>query len=251
MNDIEEYENAYLRRFGRDQKSLERKKARVEAKKARQEKEELERKKDQATLSTWDYVLLECIRKEDMRMSLKIGPMQSVDSTEKLFYCGLIRKADRVLSLDERMRIHGFFDSAEYRQHEKRLQSVINKEEKERIKAVFTNLGITDKDDMWELTDAGQQKIREKRDEMRLLWKRLGAFRAKDGVAFQKEVAANLPNLPLFLTMGIAHGAILGYMMSESTTDHTHGITEVADISWSESAAGWNSEDFDVSGIGF
>ena len=51
--------------------------------------------------------------------------------------------------------------------------------------------------------------------------------------------------------MGISHGAIMGYMMSESTVNHTHGITEFVNASWSTSDAGWDGGDFDALGAVF
>ena len=247
-NDLGEYEKEYLGRL-EEQGPPDEIKKRLEA--GQRKRLKAEQRKRLKTISTWDYVFLECVRKGDMRMALRIGPEHAFYSLEKVLFCDLIRKIDRALSLDERMLIQEFLDSAEYRQYRERFQKVITFEEENTMVSVLNDGGIRKNDGMVELTQAGRQNLGEKREEMLRLWNGLESLRAKDGDAFRKAADASLTCLPLLLVMGISHGAIMGYMMSESTVNHTHGITEFVNASWSTSDAGWDGGDFDTLGAVF
>ena len=78
--------------------------------------------------------------------------------------------------------------------------------------------------DMLEPTEAGSRKMRRKRAEMRLLWRKLEDLCANDRAKFQQEAKENLIYLPLLIAMGMASGAAMVYMTSEASTDHMYGI---------------------------
>lgn len=103
--DFEKYEQEYLERYvrggGQNSKSL-------AAKAVRERRERMDAAKKtaaEADPDSWDYVALEMIRREDLRISIKLGTMRSAESRLKLFCHGLITKRERDPTFDELERI--------------------------------------------------------------------------------------------------------------------------------------------------
>ncbi len=222
-SDIEAYEKEYLKRLQMDLAEREARRAKEEE--AQEAARNAQRAKLIKTLSAWDYVVLESIRREDLRTPIRIGTMRTIDGMERLFHCGLVRKLSRKMSFDERERFEAFLDSPEYKQHEKRLVRIMTPEDRSRIDDVIEEIGMEKKDELLEITEEGTQQLKKRRGEMRRLWSRLeGLYYKKGRAGFQKAISGSLTHLPFLVTMGLANGAIMAYMVSEASPDHLHGI---------------------------
>ena len=228
-SNINEYEIGYLKRL--ESQRMEREDP--EARKARLAMEEVEREELLKTLSVWDYVILESIRRKDPRMRIRIGTMKTIDGMEKVFRCGLVKKPDRMPPFDERERLEAFKDSLEYKQYEERLKRMVTWEERERIKQVLKTVGLKEIVDMLELTESGRRALKEKRAEMLRLWRNLTALHAKnDKAGFQEAADGSLDYFPLMVVMGFASSSAMTHMISEAGTDHLHWVGESGVSSW-------------------
>ena len=178
------------------------------------------------SLSVWDYVVLEFIWRKDPRILLRIGTMRTVDIIHKLFQLVLVKKLSEP-SFDEMERHEALLDSPEYKQYKKRRERIMTSETRNKIDFTCGMIKIENIDDMLEPTEAGSRKMRKKRAEMRLLWRKLEDLCANDRAKFQQEAKENLIYLPLLIAMGMASGAAMVYMASEASTDHMYGIHEI------------------------
>ena len=191
-----------------------------------QEKTELQKSEQGRELSVWDYVVLEFIWRKDPRILLRIGTMRTVDIIHKLFQLVLVKKLSEP-SFDEMERHEALLDSPEYKQYKKRRERIMTSETRNKIDFTCGMIKIENIDDMLEPTEAGSRKMRKKRAEMRLLWRKLEDLCDNDRAKFQQKAKENLIYLPLLIAMGMASGAAMVYMASEASTDHMYGIHEI------------------------
>ena len=202
--DLEEYEKEYLEK-------LEKKKEPSEEEKIEKEREF---SKEIENLNTADYTLLEAERRENLLLSLNVGLMEGLDSTEKLYHLGLIKKLDRKLTFSEKEKLERQKDTPQFKQYVARLQRIMDSEAEQRIREYQANLGLRKVDDPFELTEKGKQILEKKRKELEIIWKEMNsAYDSKDKQLFQKKVESNKSFFPLFLIMGFTNGAMMGAMM--------------------------------------
>ena len=122
--DLEKYEKEYLEK-------LEKKKEPSEEEKLEKEKEF---SKEIENLNTVDYTLLESERRENLLLSLNVGLMEGLDSTEKLYRLGLIKKLDRKLTFSEKEKLERQKDTPQFKQYVARLQRIMDSEAEQRIR---------------------------------------------------------------------------------------------------------------------
>lgn len=190
----------------------------------------------EAELDSWDYVVLEMIRREDPRIPMKIGTVRSFESFLKLFCHGLIAKLDRPATFDELERIHAFLDSAEYKQYKNRLRKLMTQEVEECLKTVVAITGVRNQEDMWDLTDEGRRALQTKRVEIIALHDRMTKQYRANRTDFYENAESYVWALPLMVAMGVGTGVMMAYM--HSVADASYGMLysvgrpEYADIGY-------------------
>jgi len=204
-------------------------KEREEKERKKKEQEELERqekeKQDQVerrtvaellrTLSPKDYIVLESLRRDDWQLSLKLGTMELMAITEKLFRCGLIKRLDREPTFDEKEKLLKFMDSPAYKQHAKRIEQLATPEFKERVKAYMKKLGFESEYDLTELTGKGKELLNKKIKELKSEWGKLVAiYKTKDGKKLKQEIDNYRFDFPMMLYMGFSSGFIMSSMFN-------------------------------------
>ena len=202
--DLEEYEKDYLEK-------LEKKKEPSEEEKIEKEREF---SKEIENLNIVDYTLLESERRENLLLCLHHGFVEILDSTEKLFRLGLIKKLDRKLTFSEKEKLERQKDTPQFKQYAARIQRIMDSETEQRIREYQANLGLRNLDDPMDVTDKGKQILEMKRKELEIIWKEMNsAYDGKNKQLFQKKVESNKSFFPLFLIMGFTNGAMMGAMM--------------------------------------
>ena len=167
------------------------------------------------TLSPKDYIVLESLRRDDWQLSLKLGTMELMAITEKLFRCGLIKRLDREPTFDEKEKLLKFMDSPAYKQHIKRIEQLATPEFKERVKAYMKKLGFESEYDLTELTGKGKELLKKKIKELKSEWGKLVAiYKTKDGKKLKQEIDNYRFDFPMMLYMGFSSGFIMSAMFN-------------------------------------
>ena len=189
-------------------------------KKAEEEREkwlamtEEEKSKEIENMNNTDYTLLECQRSENILLSLHIGTIEQLDSIEKLFRCGLIKRFDRNPTFSEKEKVEKQKDTPRYKQYVARIQRIMDSELKQRIKDYQTKLGLKKPDDWLDLTEKGKEVIEKKRKELESVWAELqSSYEKGNKQVFREQVDKNRSMFPLFMIMGFANGAMMGTML--------------------------------------
>ena len=189
-------------------------------KKAEEEREkwlamtEEEKSKEIEDMNNTDYTLLECQRSENILLSLHIGMIEQLDSIEKLFRCGLIKRFDRKPTFSEKEKVEKQKDTPRYKQYVARIQRIMDSELKQRIKDYQTKLGLKKPDDWLDLTEKGKEVVEKKRKELESVWAELqSSYEKGNKQVFREQVDKNRSMFPLFMIMGFANGAMMGTML--------------------------------------
>lgn len=209
-DNFQQYEREYLERRDMDSKPD------TKTKEGRQRKriEAARKAATEADLDSWDYVVLEMLRREDPRIPMKIGTMRSTESFLKLFCHGLIAKLDRPATFDELERIQAFLDSAEYKQYEDRLNKLMTREVEERLKMVAEITGVHSQKDLLDLTDKGRRALPAKRAEIIALHDRMVRQYRANRTDFYKDAESYVWALPMMVVMGLGTGTMMAYLHS-------------------------------------
>lgn len=219
-NDFDEYEREYLKRHAR---GLEIKSETLEEGKIRVFRERVEAARDAATkadLDVWDYVVMEMLRREDPRISIKVGTVRSSESILKLFCHRLITKLNRAPTFDELERIQMFLDSAEHKQYERRLRKLMTKEVAERLKIIIEITGIHNQKEMWDITDEGKNALQAKHAEIITLYEKMDKQYRNNKADFYRDAESYMWALPMMVVLGIGTGAMMAYMHSISNVPY-------------------------------
>ena len=189
-------------------------------KKAEEEREkwlamtEEEKSKEIENMNNTDYTLLESQRRENILLCLHIGIMEQLDSIEKLFRCGLIKRLDRKLTFSEKEKLEKQKDTPQFKQYVARIQRIMDSELKQRIKDYQTKLGLKKPDDWLDLTEKGKEVVEKKRKELESVWAELqSSYEKGNKQVFREQVDKNRSMFPLFMIMGFANGAMMGTML--------------------------------------
>ena len=189
-------------------------------------------------LTPKDYALLDAMKREDMKFGLKLGTIEGLEMTLKLFRADLIKRLDREATLDEKEKIQKFLDSPAYKQRIKRLQKLATKEDMNRINELLNEIGMKSEFDLSDLTDKGKKVLEEKREEIEQEWKELElCYEQEDKTKFREKVSQWGNHLFLFLIMGFANGAMMGTMMNKMDTNYEmymQGMEEMYDTGYTD-----------------
>ena len=203
-------------------------------------------------LTPKDYALLDAIKRENLKFSLKLGVIEGLEMNLKLMRAGLIEKLNREATLDEKEKMQAFIDSPAQQKRLTRIQKLASKEDMKRIKELTDELEWKGPFDNYDLTDKGKKVLEEKREEIEQEWKELElCYEQEDKTKFREKVNQWGNHLFLFLIMGFANGAMMGTMMNKMDTNYEmymQGMEEMYDTGYTD--AGGVIEGGDVADAG-
>ena len=208
------------------QETIERKKQEKERKQKEQEElERLEKEKQEKIenrtvkelikkLDKDDYTILESIRRDNPRLLLRVGVLDSLNKYLKLFRCGLIKKLDRELTFNEKEKLERFKDTPEFKQYATLVQRLDCTELRDKFREYKNRLGLKKDDDPIDITEKGKNVLSNMRKKVKEVWQDLkSAYDKKDKNLFREKVDQNISMFPLFMIMGFANGAMMGTML--------------------------------------
>ena len=193
---------------------------------------------DEESLTPKDYALLDSIKRENLKFSLKLGIIEGLEMNLKLMRAGLIEKLNREATLDEKEKMQAFIDSPAQQKRLTRIQKLASKEDIKKIKEIVDELGAKSDFDLVDLTDKGKKVLEEKRKEIEQEWKELElCYEQEDKTKFREKVNQWGNHLFLFLIMGFANGAMMGTMMNKMDTNYEmymQGMEEMYDTGYTD-----------------
>ena len=244
--DFERYEDEYLKRLA-DGKSASSKSYEQQKIEVREEHLNAVRKTASETkLDSWDYAVLEMIRREDLSGPLKLGTMKTSEAFLKLWCQGLIERLDRKPTFDELERIHAFLDSAVYNQYEKRLKRIMTNDVKCRLDAIREITGAKDAFELFDVTNHGTEILKAKRAEVVALYDKMSKQYSNDRTNFYENASSYEWALPMLFVMGFT-GSVMVSMLASSGAQYAgldYGINAFGDINM-------GGNDFGASGFDF
>ena len=246
MTDLEEYEKAYLERIAKTDEEKE-----AEDKKDKQiEKKEVS--KLIKSLDHADYTLLESERTNNILSILNLGFEKVLNSTQKLFRCGLVKKLERKLTFSEKEKLERQKDTPQFKQYQARILRIMDSEMKEKLRDYMTQLGLKTGEEPFELTEEGKKILAKKRKELESVWAELkSAYDKGNKQVFREKLDQNKSMFPLFMVMGLVNGAMMGAMMGKMDMNfgmYMQGMNEMYDMGFTD--AGGVIEGGDVAGGG-
>ena len=261
--DFEQYENDYIRRISQEQNSIARNMMTVEQMEDILLQENAVKIARKAELNSWDYAILEMLRRNAIGIELKFGTVRTTESLLKLYSHDFIRVVDYEPTFDELEIIQSFLDSSAYKQYLSRLEKIITAEVQKRIELVYRILNISIKSSFWqkikgpnvkmfnhsiELTHAGKKILDVKRTEALMLYEKTNKQYLHNKLEFHQNVETMQPEsmmLPLMLAMGLS-GAMVGHMASVSGSEYVMLYDEFGKLNMPFDAG--HGTDFDFSG---
>ena len=193
---------------------------------------------DEESLTPKDYALLDALKRDNFRFSLKLGIIEGLEMNVKLIRAGLIERLDREATLDEKEKLQKLIDSPAQQKRLKMIQKLATKEDKKRIKELVDEIGAKSDFDLVDLTDKGKKVLEEKREEIEQEWKELElCYEQEDKTKFREKVNQWGNHLFLFLIMGFANGAMMGHMMNKMDTNYEtymQGMEEMYDTGYTD-----------------
>ena len=241
--DFKDYEREYLERINEGitvhAESHEQRKARLHG----EHLDDAKKAGTESKLDSWDYAVLDMIRRENLRAPMKFGTLRTCESLLKLHCHGLIRRLDRRPTFDEMERTQAFLDSAAYKQYEDRLKRIMTNEVAERLELISEILGTKRTTDLLDLTDKGKDALKTKRVEIVALYEKMSKQYVKNRTDFYEMASSFEWALPMLVTMGFA-GPMMMYMLASS--DAQYGSLVHSHVYGSDFGA-----DFDADGVDF
>jgi len=159
-----------------------------------------------------DYVVLSCMHYTDLKIMIKINALDLVESCEKFFDCGYMKKMNTEPSTELKNKIQQWLDSIEYRQYTKNTNQTLSITDKEKIKRIYSKLELKPHD-LSELTNSGMKFLDNKEIEIKNQWGILTKFNdVKDVTNLKKSIDMFAISIPLMFTTGIANGRIFSAM---------------------------------------
>ena len=241
-NDFERYEDDYLKRLADGEsastKSHELHKECINA---------VRKTASETELDSWDYAVLEMIRREDLSGQLKFGTMRTYEALLKLYCHGLIERLDREPTFDELERIYAFLDSAVYKQYEKRLSRLMTKDVKIQLDTIHEITGVKDAFDLFDVTNYGTEILKVKRAEIISLYGKMSKQYVHNRTDFYENASLYEWALPMMFVMGFT-GSVMVSMMASSGAQYAglgYGFNAYGDMGM------MGGNDFDASGFDF
>ena len=159
-----------------------------------------------------DYVILSCMHYTDLKTMIKINALDLVESCEKFFDCGYMKKMNTEPSVKLKNKIQRWLDSVEYRQYTKNTNEILSITDKEKIRKIYSKLELKPHD-LSELTNTGIQFLENKEIEIKKQWKILIKFKdSKDTINLKRSIDEFAISIPLMFSTGIADGKLFSTM---------------------------------------
>ena len=165
-----------------------------------------------AKFTSLDYVVLSCMHYTDLKTMIKINALDLVESCEKIFDCGYMKKMNTEPPTELKNKIQQWLDSIEYKQYTKNTNETLSITDKEKIRKIYSKLELKPHD-LSELTNPGIQFLENKEVEIKKQWSILMKFNdTKDITNLKKSIDMFAISIPLMFTTGIANGKLFSAM---------------------------------------
>ena len=165
-----------------------------------------------SNFTSLDYVVLSCMHYTDLKVMIKINPLDLVVSCEKLFDCEFMKKMNDEPSSELKLKIQNWLNSIEYKQYTQNTAQSLDANDKQRIRNIYAKLGLKPHD-LSELTDAGIKFLESKEFEIKQKWDEMIQMNiSQDAINLKKSIDEYAALIPLMFTMGIANGQLFSAM---------------------------------------
>ena len=165
-----------------------------------------------SNFTSLDYVVLSCMHYTDLKVMIKINPLDLVVSCEKLFDCEFMKKMNGEPSSELKLKIQNWLNSIEYKQYTQNTAQSLGANDKQRIRNIYAKLGLKPHD-LSELTDAGIKFLESKEFEIKQKWDEMVQMNiSQDAINLKKSIDEYAVLIPLMFTTGIANGQLFSAM---------------------------------------
>ena len=165
-----------------------------------------------SNFTSLDYVVFSCMHYTDLKVMIRINPLDLVVSCEKFFDCEFMKKMNQEPSSQLKLKIQNWLNSIECKQYTKNTAQSLSENDKERIRKIYSKLELKPHD-LSELTDAGIKFLEKKEFEIKQQWEVLVQMNdSQDDINLKKAIDGCAILIPLMFTSGIANGQFLSAM---------------------------------------
>ena len=165
-----------------------------------------------SNFTSLDYVVFSCMHYTDLKVMIRINPLDLVVSCEKFFDCEFMKKMNQEPSSQLKLKIQNWLNSIEYKQYTKNTAQTLSVNDKDRIRNIYAKLGLKPHD-LSELTDAGIKFLENKEFEIKQQWDSLVQMNeSHDAINLKKSIDECTVLIPLMFTTGIANGKLFSEM---------------------------------------
>ena len=165
-----------------------------------------------SNFTSLDYVVFSCMHYTDLKVMIRINPLDLVVSCEKFFDCEFMKKMNQEPSPQLKLKIQNWLNSIEYKQYTKNTAQTLSANDKDRIRNIYAKLGLKPHD-LSELTDAGIKFLENKEFEIKQQWDALVQMNeSHDAINLKKSIDECAVLIPLMFTTGIANGKLFSEM---------------------------------------
>jgi hypothetical protein len=165
-----------------------------------------------SNFTSLDYVVFSCMHYTDLKVMIRINPLDLVVSCEKFFDCEFMKKMNQEPSPQLKLKIQNWLNSIEYKQYTKNTAQTLSVNDKDRIRNIYAKLGLKPHD-LSELTDAGIKFLENKEFEIKQQWDALVQMNeSHDAINLKKSIDECAVLIPLMFTTGIANGKLFSEM---------------------------------------
>ena len=165
-----------------------------------------------SNFTSLDYVVFSCMHYTDLKVMIRINPLDLVVSCEKFFDCEFMKKMNQEPSSQLKLKIQNWLNSIEYKQYTKNTAQTLSVNDKDRIRNIYAKLGLKPHD-LSELTDAGIKFLENKEFEIKQQWDALVQMNeSHDAINLKKSIDECAVLIPLMFTTGIANGKLFSEM---------------------------------------
>ena len=165
-----------------------------------------------SNFTSLDYVVLSCMHYTDLKVMIKINPLDLVVSCEKLFDCEFMKKMNGEPSSELKLKIQNWLNSIEYKQYTQNTAQSLGASDKQIIRNIYAKLGLKPHD-LSELTDAGIKFLESKEFEIKQKWDEMVQMNiSQDAINLKKSIDEYAALIPLMFTTGVANGQLFSAM---------------------------------------
>ena len=165
-----------------------------------------------SNFTSLDYVVFSCMHYTDLKVMIRINPLDLVVSCEKFFDCEFMKKMNQEPSSQLKLKIQNWLNSIEYKQYTKNTSQTLSANDKDRIRNIYAKLGLKPHD-LSELTDAGIKFLENKEFEIKQQWGIMVQMNeSHDAINLKKSIDECTVLIPLMFTTGIANGKLFSEM---------------------------------------